>query len=384
MLWLYWRRTRLPVLVTGIAVGAIAALVVVAGALGGVGARPLASRVTAGSSDRRPGAEAVAGTAQARQRGLLLMNAAVTACQAVSYHGVQMVAWSGAAGSATYLVDVWHRPGQPELAEDGDGDGAQDSRQAGTAVSRGDVAVGVLSIAPWMLRLLRVNYRIEYTGTSTSSGRPAAVVAMLRRDGSLAAQYWLDQRTGLPLRRELFDSSGSRVSEGAFIDLEIGDSDDGRTPRALAEAWNAQPARVEAASLRQRGWTVPGTLAGNMALVGITRAGARQGAVIDASYSDGLSVISVFMQRGELPPSLPGWRAARLAGEPVYLTPPNALGERGIAWSASGLVYTVIADAPAATVTQIVGQLPHDRDSDLWQRVDRGLVRMGSWLNPFG
>ena len=108
------------------------------------------------------------------------------------------------------------------------------------------------------------------------------------------------------------------------------------------------------------------------------------GAVVDASYSDGLSVVSVFVQRGDRPERLPRWRQSRIAGKQVWLTVPTSFGERGVAWSAGGFVYTVIADAPATVVTEVVGQLPHDNDGGLWQRVGRGLERIGSWFNPFG
>jgi len=68
----------------------------------------------------------------------------------------------------------------------------------------------------------------------------------------------------------------------------------------------------------------------------------------------------------------------------VYLTQPTRLGERGLAWSAGGFVYTVIADAPQDTVAQVVTQLPHDRHMGIWERIGGGLRRIGSWFNPIG
>ncbi len=312
-------------------------------------------------------------------RGLMLMKAAAAACQSVSYHGLQMVAWSSAAGANSYLIEVWHRSGQPELSE---GDNDVDDRIPGATASS-DAAVGVLTISPRTLTLLRTNYVIEYDGAGTSSGRPAMIVVVRRPDGSLAARYWLDQVTDLPLRREMFDTHGDLVNEGAFIDLAIGGKAVSVLPPPKARAWNAQLSRGDVAALRRGGWTVPRLLAGNLTLVGITRTGTSAGVVVDASYSDGLSVVSVFIQRGELPDSLPGWRQIRVNGLPVYLTQSTGLGERGVAWSSGGFVYTVIADAPAQTVQDVVVQLPHDRDADFWDRVQRGLRRIGSWFDPF-
>jgi len=232
-----------------------------------------------------------------------------------------------------------------------------------------------------MLGLLRANFLIEYSGVGTAVGRVARIVAVRRHDGSLAARYWLDNVTGLPLRREMFDEGGNLVSEGAFINLSVGSSAPGPAPSQAAQAWSADAARITALpSLRQQGWPVPSRLGGDMSLVGVSRDQAKAGVVVDASYSDGLSVVSVFMQRGQLAAALPGWRAAEVRGLPVYSSEPD---HRSLAWSADGVVFTVISDAPPASVDLIVAQLPHDHDVGFWQRVGRGLARIASWLNPF-
>jgi sigma-E factor negative regulatory protein RseB len=380
MLWLYWRRIRVLVLSLGAAVAAAAVLVLVSVTLGGPSLPASASRsggIPPASPLRRYSVPS-ADTARVH-RGLMLMKAAAAACQSVSYHGLQTVAWSSAAGAYSYLIEVWHRSGQPELSE---GDNDVDDKVPGAAASN-DAAIGVLTVSPRMLTLLRTNYVIEYDGAGTSSGRSAVIVVIRRPDGSLAARYWLDQVTDLPLRREMFDSRGDLVNEGAFIDLNIGGKSVSVLPQPKARAWNAQLTSAGVATLRRGGWTVPQLMAGNMTLIGITRTGTTAGVVVDASYSDGLSVVSVFIQRGELPGSLPGWRQVRLNGLPVYLTQSTGLGERGVAWSAGGFVYTVIADAPAQTVQDVVMQLPHDHDAGFWDRVERGLRRIGSWFDPF-
>jgi MucB/RseB N-terminal domain len=381
MLWLYWRRVRLLALSLGAALVAAAVLVLVSVTLGGPSLPASAQRYGGipPTSPQRRYSVSSAETARVH-RGLMLMKAAAAACQSVSYHGLQMVDWSSAAGANSYLIEVWHRSGQPELSE---GDNDVDDKIPGATASS-DAAVGVLTISPRTLTLLRTNYVIEYDGAGTSSGRPAMIVVVRRPDGSLAARYWLDQVTDLPLRREMFDTHGDLVNEGAFIDLDIGGNAVSVLPPPKARAWNAQLSRGDVAALRRGGWTVPRLLAGNLNLVGITRTGTSAGVVVDASYSDGLSVVSVFIQHGELPDSLPGWRQIRVSGLPVYLTQSTGLGERGVAWSAGGFVYTVIADAPAETVQDVVVQLPHDRDAGFWARVQRGLRRIGSWFDPFG
>ncbi len=394
MIWLYWRRSRLVIAVAAAAVGAVTGLALLADTLAGsdpMTAQPAAMRRAGGF---QPIAIHPSADDPQVRRGLLLMHAAAAACESVSYRGVQIVAWSSPAGSSSYLVDVWHRRGEPELAAtDRDGDDGRTSVKIPGA-SAGAGGVGVLSFSSAKLTVLRENYVVEYAGPGSSSDRPAQVVAIRRHDGTLAAQYWLDRATSLPLRREMFDESGRRVSEGAFIDLEIGLSGMGSVPSAQGQAWDAffpaqQPpgSHVSAArihALRAAGWPVPGKLAGNMALSGVSRTATRSGQVLDASYSDGLSVVSLFIQRGELSGALPGWHRVDVHGLPVYSTESGDLDEQGLAWSAGGFVYTVIADAPPHAISRLIAALPHDLDAGFWQRVTRGIRRIGSWFDPFG
>ncbi len=398
MIWLYWRRLRLAIAVAGITLAMLTALVLLADRLAGPeSAATSQSAAAGGPAAARPRFALPSADNALVRRGLLLMTAAVAACRSVSYRGIQVVAWSSSSGSSTYLIDVWHQAGLPQrAATDGDADDHAVSAPMPGSASHNTGAVGVLSISPTMLSLLRSNYVVEYVGTGSSSSRPARIVVVRRHDGTLAAQFWLDRDTGLPLRREMFDESGRRVSEGAFIDLKIGSSNIRSMPPAQGQAWDpyvpptgaqgrgSRPTAARVAELRDDGWPVPRTLAGNMALAGVTRSATKSGPVLDASYSDGLSVVSLFIQRGELSGTLPGWHLARVHGLPVYATEPGDLDEHGVAWSADGFVYTVIADAPPESVTQVITQLPHDRDTGFWDRVLRGIKRMGSWFDPLG
>ncbi len=381
MFWLYWNRWRPAVLAASLSLACIAAIVIAAGSV--VGGYEPATAGKAGTG--RTGTQArhpplSANSVQAR-RGVLLMRAAAIACQNVAYRGVQMVAWWGPAGGSTSLIQVWHRSGGPELAkETGDSDPGSDPAEPPQDAT-GKVASGVLSVPPWMLSLMRANYEISYVGPGSASDRPAHVVAVRRGNGTLAAQYWLDASTNLPLRREVFDSGEHLVNEGAFIDLHIGDRDVDAVPAAGVRPWSARSVAHSLAALRAQGWSLPASLAGDLALVGVTRTMTPSGWVVDASYSDGLSVVSVFTQRGELEGALPGWHLAAVQGKQVYSAQPE---ERSFAWSAGGLVYTVLADAPPDTVQRVVVELPHQERAGFWQRVSSGLRRMVSWLNPFG
>ena len=69
-----------------------------------------------------------------------------------------------------------------------------------------------------------------------------------------------------------------------------------------------------------------------------------------------------------------------MAGQSIYVAEPD---QRSLTWSGHGMVYTVVADAPAQTVDAVVGALPHDTPPGFWKRMSRGLVRLASWVNPF-
>jgi len=49
-----------------------------------------------------------------------------------------------------------------------------------------------------------------------------------------------------------------------------------------------------------------------------------------------------------------------------------------------GFVYTVIADAPPQTVTQVVQALPRSGSPGVLERLGRGFIRIARVFNPFG
>jgi sigma-E factor negative regulatory protein RseB len=104
------------------------------------------------------------------------------------------------------------------------------------------------------------------------------------------------------------------------------------------------------------------------------------GQVIGLSYSDGLSVISLFVQRGELAQAMPGWHPVAIDGHRAFTSDPD---DRAISWSNRGFVFTMIADAPAATVDQAVDPLAGGDAPGVWTRLGRGLRRLASLANLF-
>ena len=413
--------------------------------------------------------------------GIRLLHQAVQAARRVSYQGVQVISWRAPGGSSAWLgsgesrvmVDVWHRYGAGTLTRVAAPfrtwsglDHDQASQQA----------AGTLGLTPALIGLLCAHYTVRPDGMGSDDGRQARIVEAFRGNGSLAARFWLDSATKLPLRRELFDSQARLISDDDFVGLALGarsarraftgspaspapvgtvspapagaavpaagtavpaggtavpdrgtavpaggtapsggdtrialgipaaslpglgagpgfsaarpaagrpadrDPAPARRPPAAYRPWADQLGPSQLASLRAGGWPVPGPMAAGLTLIDASQSATATGRVVDLAYSDGLSVVSLFVQRGRLPAALPGWHETDVSGNPLYVSNP---GEPDLTWSAGGFVYTVVAGAPAPTVAAVVNALPHQAGLGFWDRMKRGLQRLLSWINPF-
>ncbi len=321
--------------------------------------------------------------------GLRLLSEAAHACQHVSYEGVQRTAWQDPGGSWISLVNVWHRKGRQTLIQaatmpaaasplsgasstDPDGDSDDDVGQRDPE--------GIMTMTPQMVALLAENYRVFPAGRGQVAGRPAQELVLRHLDGRLAARFWLDSVTKLPLRRETFDGHARMVSDDLFVSLKLGPPTTAAVPRTASAPGGKPLASKQLARLRAAGWPLPAQLPGQLTLLRASETGSPSDSVVDLAYSDGLSVISLFVQRGHLPAQLHGWSEVALRGHRVYA---SGRDQRSVAWSARGFVYTLIADAPDQTLDQVVGVLPRNGGPGFFGRMRRGLGRLVSWLDPF-
>jgi sigma-E factor negative regulatory protein RseB len=279
---------------------------------------------------------------------------------------------------------VWHRGGGVTLIQTS----SATSQQAASTEMDASPSSGVFGITKTLLALLGKHYVAVYSGGGSVARRPAAVVVLYRFDGSLAARYWLDRQTMVPLRRELFDTSDRLIDEDSFVAVEFGASAGGglagarglSAQSALPESDWAPAVRPSAflASLTGQGWRVPASLSGGLPLFAAASASTADGEVVDLQYSDGLYVVSLFVQRGVLAKDMTGWRQQNLGGQQAWVA------GRSVTWAGRGFVYTMVADAPAQTVTQVVGGLPQSSAPGVIGRVGRGLARIARLILPFG
>ena len=345
---------------------------------------------------RRPGAPPPPGKAPAAARrpttvrAVQLLAQAAQAAIVTSYQGQEILTRWSQGGGSVLVSSIWHVSGGQTVTQT-TADGASFSSQSYlSSDTDGQSPEGVLGVTAPLVRLLKSHYLVAYAGTGSADNRTAQVVEAWRADGSIAARFWLDDATKLPLEREVFDTAAHVIGQDVFIDVSF--ATPGASPQQAAAAsasarvsagpqgpWTDPFSRRQLLALRDGGWQVPAELPGGLSLFTGAKTQADTGAVLDLGYSDGLSMVSVFEQRGKLPATLPGWRKTKTGGHVVFALP----DQRSLTWAGHGMVFTMVADAPSQTVDAAVGALPHDGPTGFWKRMSRGLVRVASWVNPF-
>jgi sigma-E factor negative regulatory protein RseB len=309
------------------------------------------------------------------QRAVDLLRHSAAAMRATSYSGTRMVSAWGPGESVTVLVDVEHVAGQgTRLSVRG---GAP--QDAATFLAGGSGAEQASQMTVQSLQLLTEAYAVRLAERDSVAGRPSAVVEVSRA-GAVVARLWVDEASGLLLRREILDTSGRLVRESTFIDVHVAPSDFmAHLPPAVPDAPSHGQGVRDVHSLESTGWDCPHQ-AGTMQLVGTEVLSGTH--ALHMTYSDGLSRMSVFEQHGSLDPdSVRGLESLRLAGHLVHIRegmPTYAV------WEQDGLVLTAVTDGPLDTVASVVAGQPPQVDAGLgfWDRVASGVARLGDWANP--
>lgn len=377
------RVTRQVVIVVG--AGALgAALCSTTVRMAGMGedtANPVVRARNSGSVTPRP-------MSGSERKALEVLERAAAAEQRTPYQGVKFVY----AGSQTgVLVDVKHDPGDGTRVSLRGGEPADSDadREAGQLVAAGEIALNGAALAALSLR-----YGLSLDGVRLCNGRRALTVRVSRlSDRRTAAQFQVDERTGLILRRTLFDPGGGLVRDEGYVELDVptappprgpsrdpGDETAGRD----VEKFGAPDTQLHTGDLddmRRDGWPLPDTLPDGLTLVGARAVSTRHAEAVQLSFSDGVFSASLFVQRGQLAPSaLDGFRATRMGQATVYTR--DGLYRHAV-WAGGGYVFTVVGDLPADGVRKSVLSLPHQvPDGSVLARLGRGIDRVGSWVNP--
>ena len=239
------------------------------------------------------------------------------------------------------------------------------------------------------LTLLRRHFSLTVTEVAATAGRTADVVEA-RRPGAAAptGRFWVDRASGLVLRREVYDEQGALLRSSAFVDIDprgaSGSTEALLPPRMAGESGQSLSA-VARTALTTQGFVLPEGLPPGLELFDARSRDDDEGdPVLHLTYSDGLSTLSVFEQRGRLASaSLQGWTKVSFGGATVHRRddPPQR-----VVWESGGTVFTVLGDVSPTALSVAVLALPHDAsvaDDGVRARLGRGFSRLGSWLNPF-
>jgi sigma-E factor negative regulatory protein RseB len=340
-----------------------------------------ASAGVAGASTLSVAASQRVTSSRAKAPGMRLLTAAAAAGQSASYQGVELISRWTITGTSTALSTVWHASGGRTITQTTDAASGSVGKTQLSYDPYQELPEGVFGVTRQLVALLATHYVAVTGGTAYVAGRTAQIVEVRRPGGTLAARFWLDRQTDLPLRREDYGVRAQVITEATFIQVKFGKatapSASAVVPAATGTGWDPEVPAALLAKLRTGGWPLPAVLPGGLTLYAGAVSTMRNGAVVALSYSDGLFEVSLFVQQGELAAKPPGWQAAKVSGRSVFVS------ARGVTWSAQGFVYTVLTDAPPQVVTEAVTALPHDTPPGFWSRLGRGLKRLGRIVDPF-
>ena len=331
--------------------------------------------LTAGA---RPDSDEV--PAEGDDDGMAVLRAAAAADDTVAYTGVRELRGPEELDGEAVRIRVVNQPGEgialAPVAENGS------AEEYTFAV--GDSSA-LVTLDERLLGMLEDTYEVTDAGPTEIDGRTARMVVALRSDGTVAGRFWVDEESGILIGRTAYEESGAAALRTRLSGIEFGE---GHWPADVVggEPWGDALSGDEREELRGEGWVLPDHLTWDLRLVDARSTEHGRQRVVHLVYSDGLSQVSVFAQRGKLgtkhPTSLHnGYVGTREGGSSV--TPQHdtifggEVGQYQSMWQADGFVYTVLADAPAGLASSAVSALPGPEGSGFWARVQRGLSRLG-------
>jgi hypothetical protein len=310
-----------------------------------------------------------------QDRAVRALELAALAPSTIAYRGLRTIDNYAAGTSVTVNLAIAHVPDQGTVYR------IRSTADAAPVFVRHDGEPLEAALGREAVGLLTDTYDVGVMGAEDVLGRPALVVG-IGRDGLLAAKFWIDEATGLLLSRELYEN-GQLVRSSAFSRLQIAPHAfmlhlpvELQGPRASMISTEAAP------QLNDAGWTCPDSLGSDFTLTSIGHVEV-SGDVMMAQYSDGLSSVSIFEQRGTLADiAATGFGRVQVGNTEIlvdYGLPTVAV------WESDGTVYTLVTDAPAERATQLLADLPHaaaGTDDGFLPRVWDGLSRMAAAVSP--
>lgn len=235
---------------------------------------------------------------------------------------------------------------------------------------------------------LEENYDVRSEGTQRVMDRPATLLALYASaSGDLRERLWIDDDTGLLLRRESYGTDGSVARLATYLDLDLDpdppDTEDGTVLEERIKGV-APVDELGFDALREAGWTVPEELPGGFEAVGAYVVSSESSQPLHLVYTDGLYTVSMFQQTGT-----PQWDSLPSGARLVEDLPgrvyewPGALPHR-LVWAAAGRTWSVVGDPTPEQLREIARALPHADEPGVLERLRRGFSRLWSWMTEWG
>jgi sigma-E factor negative regulatory protein RseB len=202
------------------------------------------------------------------------------------------------------------------------------------------------------------NYELHKVGQERMAGQDADVLLLKPRDRLRFPQrLWAQRETGLLLRNDILGPAGEVLESAAFVDLRLGSKapvEQFLKPMKQLDGWRVLRPPVERTQLEAEGWAMSKPVAGFQLVSCVRRtldAGGSDSAppqVIQSVFSDGLSQVSVFIERYD------PQRHARPIGSATGASH-TVMARRGDWW------ITVVGEVPMATAQQFESVLERKR-----------------------
>lgn len=138
-------------------------------------------------------------------------------------------------------------------------------------------------------------YEVSLGGSERVAGRSCQVVILTPRDGYRHGyNLWLDKQTGLPLKSRIVNDHGSVVSMFVFSEIQVG-----RAPDSGLFRNDLTGKQIQSASLNKAAdvaWSVTAPPGYERVQEAVRVLPGKQAPVVHLVFSDGLSVLSMFVE----------------------------------------------------------------------------------------
>lgn len=197
------------------------------------------------------------------------------------------------------------------------------------------------------------SYDLKSIGMDRIAGYEAEVLMLKPRDGHRYAQrFWAERDSGLLLRTDVLGPRGEVLESSAFTDLSIGGklaADSVLGPMKKLDGYRVVKPQSQRTQLEAEGWSLARSVPGFQLVSCVKRPldavadGSAAEQVLQAVFSDGLTHVSVFIERFD---------AQRHRSMRTVLGATNTSMNRAGDWW-----VTVVGDVPMATVQQFESML---------------------------